>query len=58
MKREPFEVVASRQMPGSVAALCRERKMLASNSFRKVLCCPIRIHLAFLIREQPAVFGR
>jgi len=56
MQRQPFEEVAISPEPGAVSALGRERKMLASNNFRKPSHRFIRIHLAIVIYEQPIVF--
>jgi hypothetical protein len=56
MQGQPFEEVAISPEPGAVSALGRERKMLASNSFRKPPHRFIRIHLANVIYEQPVVY--
>jgi hypothetical protein len=56
MQRQPFEEVAISPEPGAVSALGRERKMLASNNFRKPPHRFIRIHLAIVIHEQPVVY--
>jgi len=56
MQRQPFEEVAISPEPGTVGPLCRERKMLASNNFRKPPHRFVRIHLAIVIHEQPVVY--
>ena len=56
MQRQPYEALAISPEPGAVSALGRERKMLASNNFRKPSHRFIRIHLAIVIYEQPIVF--
>ena len=56
MQRQPFEEVAISPEPGAVSALGRERKMLASNNFRKPPHRFVRIHLAIVIHEQPVVY--
>ena len=56
MQRQPFEEVAISPEPGAVSALGRERKMFASNNFRKPPHRFVRIHLAIVIHEQPVVY--
>ena len=55
MQRQPFEAVAMPPEPGAVIALCRECKLFVSNNFRKSPHCFVRIYLAILTHEQPAV---
>jgi hypothetical protein len=56
MQGQPFEEVAISPEPSAVSALGGERKMLASNNFRKPPHRFIRIHLANVIYEQPVVY--
>jgi hypothetical protein len=56
MQRQPFEEVAISPEPGRVGPLCRERKILAANNFRKSPHRLIRIYLAIAIFEQPVVY--
>jgi hypothetical protein len=56
LQGQPFEEVAISPEPGAVSALGRERKVLASNNFRKPPHRFIRIHLAIVIHEQPVVY--
>ena len=55
IQRQPFEEVAIPPEPGALSALGRERKVLASNHFRKPPHRFIPIHLAIAIHEQPVV---
>jgi len=54
-QRQPFEEVAISPDPSAARALRRERKMLASNNFRKPPHRFVRVHLAIVIHEQPVV---
>jgi hypothetical protein len=56
MNRKPFEVVAISPEAGAVSALGRERKMFASNNFRKPPHRFFGIHLAIVIHDQPVVY--
>ncbi len=56
MLRQPFEEVAISPESGAVIALCRQRKMLVSNNFRKSPHRFVAIHLAIVIHEQPVVY--
>jgi hypothetical protein len=56
MQRQPFEGVAISPEPGTVSTLCRERKMFASNNFRKPPQRFVGIRLAIVIHEQPVVY--
>lgn len=56
MRRRPFEEVAISPEPGAVSASGRERKMFASNNFRKPSHRFVGIHWADVIHEQPVVY--
>jgi hypothetical protein len=56
MQGQPFEEVAISPEPGAVGALGRERKVFASNNFRKPLHRFVGIHLAIVIHEQAVVY--
>jgi hypothetical protein len=56
MQRQRFEEVAISPEPGEVNALCRECKMFVSNNFHTSPQCFVRIYLAILIHQQPAVY--
>ena len=56
MQGQPFEEVAISPEPGAVGAPGRERKVFASNNFRKPLHRFVGIHLAIVIHEQAVVY--
>jgi len=56
MQRQPFEEVAISPEASAANALGRERKILASNNFRKSPHRFVRIHSAIVIHEQPVVY--
>jgi hypothetical protein len=55
-QRQPFEEVAISPEPGTLFAPGRERKMLASNNFRKPPHWFGSVHLDIVIHEQPVVY--
>jgi hypothetical protein len=56
MQGQPFEEVAVSPEPGAVSAPGRERKVFASNHFRKPPRRIVGTHLAILIYKQPVVY--
>jgi hypothetical protein len=56
MQWKPSEAVAISPEPGAVIALWRERKVFASNNFRRPPHWFVRIHLAIVLHEQPVVY--
>jgi hypothetical protein len=56
MQWQPCEEAAISPQSGAVSALGSERKMVASDNFRKPPQCFIRIHFAIAIHEQPVVY--
>jgi hypothetical protein len=55
-QRQPFQEVVISPESGAVIVLCRERKAFASNNFRKSPHRFVRILMAIVIHEQPAVY--
>jgi hypothetical protein len=56
LQRQPLKEVAISPEPGTVGALGCERKVFASNNFRKPPHCFIGIHLTIVIYEQLVVY--